>query len=235
VIDARGRTLHNAAIAAFAVDILVFYVLVTREFIPLEWRVTVPYLARLAAAGMIACWLCRARGVAPRELGLSVAGGSSDAAWTAKVVGVLLAASVVLMAIGALVLRLVPAIPLPPLELRAVGTVRYLVDNVLLAAVVEELVYRSIMVPGLEAAYGRRGAIVAGAIVFYVLHLVYARSPLMVHYVAAGAILTWVFVERRKLWICVVLHAGGNLMVVIDDVLWLAAPDVYRAILGRAP
>ncbi|MBI2933309.1 MAG: CPBP family intramembrane metalloprotease [Planctomycetes bacterium] len=230
--------MYTTALAAFAVDVSLFYFTVE----PLG--VAGQYLARAAAAGAIAAILIARGRATRRDLGLSLDEFLADAAWLAKVVLILLGLSLALMAAAVAILRLThPPLTEWPLELRDSATGRfgasqlpgYFLNALLLAPLVEEFVYRGILVPGLRSSYGPRATIVLGAAIFYALHLVYGYRLWQVHYFVAGAILTWAFLKRGKLWICVVLHAGGNVMVILDDLLLMWAPDAFRAIVGDTP
>jgi membrane protease YdiL (CAAX protease family) len=223
--------LYSAALFAFAVDATIFFFTVK----PLG--VTGQYFARATAAGLIATFLVVSHRAACADLGLALRGFGADLKWLAMVVAALLGLSIAAMAVAVGVIRIFD-LPLTdwPREMRSASQIpEYLLNGVLLAPLVEEFVYRGLMVPGLSREYGRRGAVVAGALVFYTLHLVYAQPLWMVHYLVAGAILTWAFVQRGKLWICIVLHAGGNVMVLLDDALLIWAPDVFRALVGKLP
>ncbi len=197
------------------------------------------YALRAAAAAVIAAAMIHAGAVRDRAgLGLAFAGFREDARWTLRTIAWLAAGSLVLVAAAVAGLRLAGA-PVDSwifLELGATGGPgAYVLNSILAAPLVEEFVCRSLMAPGLEANYGRRGAIAAGAVVFYVLHLGYNAPWTRFHYLAAGAILTWAYLARRKLWICVLLHAGGNVLVVADDLLLRWWPEAFKAVVGGLP
>lgn len=231
----QRRRLHSVALLVLALDTTLFYLVVRFVPLPSDIRVLLQYLVRGTAGLLIARTVIKRQILTPELLGWKAGHVRADLAWFLKCVGVLMAVSIALMGAAILVLRLIqPPLAGWPRELPSLeGLPWYLLNGVLLAALVEEFIYRSLMVPGLEAAYGRRGAIVAGSLIFYVLHLIYARPLWMVHYLAAGAILSWAFLKRRRLWICVALHAGGNILVLLDDALLLWAPSLFQALIGR--
>ena len=241
---APPRALFLIALLAFAADVLIFYFAVTpldgwsmRTFGSSEWGILAGYGLRCASAGIAAFAMVHFRAAAPADLGLRFRPFADDFRWTTRVVAALLALSVVLMGIAVVVLRILqPPLAGWPLELRKSGGLfPYFLTSIVAAPLVEEFVYRGLLTPALLAGYGRRGAVLAGGLLFWVLHLVYDKPWWMVHYFAAGAILTWAFLRRGRLWICVVLHAGGNLLVITDDLILKYAPDVFKALVGKLP
>jgi membrane protease YdiL (CAAX protease family) len=205
------------------------------------WGILAHYGLRAASAALFAGLMVTRRTVSFDELGLGRGPWREDAAWTLRCVGMLIVVSVLLIAVAVAAIRLfnIPLQNVIHLETRGKyapgGWGLYLLCSVIAAPVVEEFVYRSLLTPALRSGYGEKGAIVAGALLFYVLHLVYDRQWWMVHYLVAGGILTWAFLKRGRLWICILLHAGGNLLIVLDDALLQFAPDLLKAILGGLP
>ncbi|HZL73137.1 MAG TPA: CPBP family intramembrane glutamic endopeptidase [Planctomycetota bacterium] len=240
----RPSLLIPLALVAFSADVLIYYftILPLREWsserfeIP-SWGILAHYGLRAAFAALAAAAMVRWRALAVQDLGLRVTPFREDAAWTLRLIATLTVVSVVLIGVAVAVIRIFDLYPSPwPLETRDPGGWGYyLLCSVVAAPLVEEFVYRSLLTPALRSGYGDRGAIVAGALLFYVLHLVYGASFWKVHYLVAGAILTWAYVKRGRLWICVLLHAGGNLLVVLDDAVLQWAPNLFRAILGKLP
>lgn len=104
------------------------------------------------------------------------------------------------------------------------GMWRYLWTACLLAPVAEELLFRGVGVPALAAWVGPRWAIFLSGPIFYAFHVVYAPSrwPL-VHWAGAGWLLAYAMVRRRALWVPIVMHALGNVLMAVDDVLLLFA------------
>jgi membrane protease YdiL (CAAX protease family) len=167
------------------------------------------------------------RGIPASECGITVENFRSDAVWTAKLIAALVGIAAVLMAAGVFVIRLAKVrvdlgndLDLWPVSL-------------LCAPLAEELVYRCLLVPGLKEAYGPRTVVAFSGLLFYALHLGYQRPWWHVHYFVGGALLGWVFLQRPRLWIVVLLHTGGNLLVMADDVLWKISPDAYLKLLGQ--
>lgn len=198
----------------------------------------VQYGLRAIAATLIAGAMLRTRAVEGLAgLGLTVRGFRGDARWTLKTIALLTGVSLALMGAAILVLRAVkPSLAGWPLELRFFGPGwTHVVNSLIAAPLVEEFVCRSLITPGLVAGYGRRWAIGAGAVIFYCIHLGYGQPWWMAHYLVGGAILTWAYVARGKLWICVLLHAGGNVLVILDDLLLEHFPGVFKAIVGGLP
>ena len=185
------------------------------------------YAMRLGAASFIALLLTRRGHTTMDGLGLTFKDFGRDALWTAKLIGVLVAGAAILMAAAILVIRWRhPGVDLgADMELWPV--------SLLCAPLAEEFVYRSILVNGLKSGYGPKSTLAFSALIFYALHLGYSRPWWHVHYLFAGAILAWAFLRRPRLWIVVLLHLGGNLLVMSDDLLWRFAPAAYRALLGQ--
>ena len=169
----------------------------------------------------------KTRSATRQELGLTFAGFRSDAAWTLKVIGVLLASSIVLIAAAVLVIRL------GRFRVDIPDEVSLWPVSILCAPLAEEFVYRTLLVPGLRAGYGPRGVVLFSALLFYALHLGYRAPWWTFHYLLAGAILAWVYLQRPRLWICVLLHAGGNVMVMADDILRRVRPGALESLLGQ--
>jgi membrane protease YdiL (CAAX protease family) len=241
---APPRALFLVALLAFAADVLIFYFAVTplnswsmRNFGTSAWGILAVYGLRAASAGIAAVALVHFRAATPADLGLAFRPIAEDLLWTLRAAGALLALSVLLMGVAVALLRILePPLTGWPLELRTFdGFLPYALASIVAAPLVEEFVYRGLLTPALRSGYGHRGAILAGGLLFYVLHLVYDKPWWMAHYFVAGAILTWAFLKRGRLWICVVLHAGGNLLVITDDLILKYAPGVFKAIVGRLP
>jgi membrane protease YdiL (CAAX protease family) len=232
------------ALVAFAADVLIYYFTIEplktwsiEKFASPGWGILAHYGLRAASAQIAAFALLHWRAATPRDLGFSRGPFREDAMWTLRLVGGLVILSGVLMALGVVAIRVfdLPLGGWPRETQEFKGWGPYLLCAVVAASLVEEFVYRGLLTPALRAGYGDRGAIAAGAALFYVLHLVYGKPWWMAHYFVAGAILTWAFVKRERLWICVLLHAGGNLLVVFDDALLDFAPTLFKAIVGRLP
>jgi len=236
------------ALLAFAADVLIFYFTIVplsewsrARFGAPGWGILAHYGLRAASAALFAGLMIHWRAVSAPEFGLGAGSFRDDASWTLRLVGALAVVSIMLIAVAVAVIRLfdIPLESVIQLETRGRNAPGewglYLLCAVVAAPVVEEFVYRSLLTPALRAGYGDRGAIVAGAALFYVLHLVYDRPWWMIHYFVAGAILTWAFLKRGRLWICILLHAGGNLLIVLDDAVLEFAPNLFKAILGRLP
>jgi len=228
------------ALAAFAADVLIFYFTIeplvawskTRYATP-AWGILAQYGLRVLSAALFAGAMIHWRTLSRRDLGLGLRPFREDAGWTLRLIACLVIVSLLLIAIAVLVMRLLHFDSSHlQFETRSLGWTGYLLCSVVAAPLVEEFVYRSLLTPALRAGYGDRGAIAAGAALFYVLHLIYAQPWWRIHTLIAGAILTWAFLRRGRLWICVLLHAGGNLLVVLDDALLQIAPDILKGILG---
>jgi membrane protease YdiL (CAAX protease family) len=96
------------------------------------------------------------------------------------------------------------------------------------APLVEEMVYRLVLLTALVPWLGRWPSILISGVVFAALHWVY-RNPGPDNHVA-GFVLSWVFVRSGCPWLPVVLHAAGNALVLLFHLGlqqgWLQVPHV---------
>ncbi|HSM02058.1 MAG TPA: type II CAAX endopeptidase family protein [Acidimicrobiia bacterium] len=87
---------------------------------------------------------------------------------------------------------------------------------VVLAPVSEELVFRGVMLRGLQARYGPRPAIVGSAGAFAVVHLLDPNLLLALPlFFALGLVLGYAAVRTGRLGRAIALHAGFNLVTVV--------------------
>lgn len=85
-----------------------------------------------------------------------------------------------------------------------------------LAPIVEELIYRAVLVPAILPILGPWGAIAASGIAFAGLHQAYG-NPGPDNQVA-GFILAWAYLRSGAIWVPVALHSLGNACALIDHV-----------------
>lgn len=175
------------------------------------------------------------RRVRPADLGFSVRDWRSDLKWIFRLGWIVLGAYLLLLAAAVIAIR-AGWIPDILREYRDFVTPEmfadYLLTALLCAPVVEELVYRGFAVPTLASGFGPRGAIFVSGPVFYLLHLAYGRDPWMLHYLVAGWILGWAYVRCGRLWVPVLLHLLGNVLMGLEDAFLLFFPDLSKKILG---
>ncbi len=108
--------------------------------------------------------------------------------------------------------------PLPS-QVRSVGLAYLTWLALILAPVVEEVVYRGAICLALWIALGPWCAVLLSGAAFTYLHVSYGNfAP---NHLAAGVILSWAFVKSRQLWLAIVLHGLGNLLVLVGDLLLL--------------
>ncbi|MHC4608061.1 MAG: lysostaphin resistance A-like protein [Planctomycetota bacterium] len=196
------------------------------------------YALRGGVAVLALLVMLLSRRATPSDFGFSVTGWRSDFVWVMKVALVVLGAYVVLAAAGIAAVR-IGWLPRPDLKMYAdftdvAGMKDYILSGLICAPLVEELVYRAFAVPSLAAGFGRRWAIFLSGPIFYCLHIAYGRPPLFLHYTVAGWILAWALVRRGRLWVPVLLHFLGNVLMAADDVLLLYAPGVVEWLLPVA-
>lgn len=91
------------------------------------------------------------------------------------------------------------------------------------APLLEESIYRVALCVSLVAAVGPWKAIVTSGLAFALLHVVYGNpSP---ENLLGGFLLAWAYIRSESVLIPVLLHAGGNLLVLIWQIgawYWLA-------------
>ncbi len=193
------------------------------------------YLWRPLAAVVTAALLFRFAGVRLADLGLRRALPGTGW-WMLKVcVGVTLG-WLLLVGIGILIIR-AAELTLEVTQHRDFytrnGMLEYLLMACIVAPLLEEALYRGIAVPALADWFGRRWAIFLSGPLFYVLHLAYSGNNwLGFHYIVAGWILAWAMIRCRSLWVPVVLHSLGNLLMGLDDVLLIYFEPQVLKLLG---
>lgn len=88
------------------------------------------------------------------------------------------------------------------------------VQGCLVAPVVEEAVYRLALCPPLAAVLGPRTAVAVSTVLFAVLHVQYGKpSP---DNFAGGLVFAWAYMASGSLVVPMLLHAAGNLAVVLN-------------------
>lgn len=97
-----------------------------------------------------------------------------------------------------------------------------LIPMCLLAPLLEESIYRMVLCTGVAAALGGRWAILISGISFSLLHLLYGNPSLENQ--LGGFVLAWTFVSSGSIYVPLLLHAGGNALVLLAHAganLWL--------------
>ena len=78
---------------------------------------------------------------------------------------------------------------------------------VVVAPVTEELLFRKVILTGLEQNYGARRAILWSAFFFAVFHL----NPWQgISAFLIGIFLAWLYLNTRNIWLCIAIHAFNN-------------------------
>lgn len=80
---------------------------------------------------------------------------------------------------------------------------------VIVAPLSEEILMRGILLPGFAARYGSTRAILLSALFFACAHGSLARLP---HTFLLGAVLGWLYVQTRSLWVSIGAHMFNNLI-----------------------
>jgi uncharacterized protein len=81
-----------------------------------------------------------------------------------------------------------------------------------IAPVLEEMLFRGIMLRSFLHQYSRRNAILASSILFGLAHLNIYQFAVGV---ALGSISGWLYERTRSLWPCILLHASYNSLVTV--------------------
>jgi membrane protease YdiL (CAAX protease family) len=95
-----------------------------------------------------------------------------------------------------------------------------LLELLLIAPVLEEIVYRLCVCAVLQQAFGRTIAILCSASVFMLIH--FLRGNLDVSNGLGGIVLAWAFLTSRTLAVPILFHAAGNLLVIALHILGAA-------------
>lgn len=82
----------------------------------------------------------------------------------------------------------------------------------IVAPVIEEILFRGIILRGMLNRYEDRNAIIISAILFSLAHLNFLQIP---NAFLLGLILAYVFYKTRALWICMILHGIANIGALI--------------------
>ncbi len=79
----------------------------------------------------------------------------------------------------------------------------------IVAPIIEEVLFRGIILRGMLNRYEDRNAIIISAILFSLSHLNFLQIP---NAFLLGLILAYVFYKTRALWICMILHGIANIV-----------------------
>ncbi len=205
------KSLPFAALLAVAVDAVLVL------FIP--GPTPLVYGARLAAGSAIVIGLLL-YGVPRKTLGLSFQNARRDARWMVLCAAAVLAVYVAFLAVATVSGWILPAHLGRDFSSWSQAK-RYALNSLLLAPLVEELVYRGIVVSALRERLPRWAVLLASGAIFYLLHLSYGLDWRLFHFAIAGMILAWAYLATGKLWVPVTLHFLGNLMMGADDLIYL--------------
>lgn len=93
------------------------------------------------------------------------------------------------------------------------------------APVLEELLFRKIIIEGLEHNYGARKAIFWSAILFAVFHMNVWQG---VSAFGMGLILGWLYLKSRDIWLCIFVHSFINSIFFF---VFLASDDPFFSVL----
>jgi membrane protease YdiL (CAAX protease family) len=226
----RG-TVALAGFAAVALDMILFRLLWAKpEAIELA--------ARALSVLLILGLLLISRRATPKTLGLSAAGLGKDMRWIGKLSAVVVVGYFFFSLGFVVACRIGLVDPEPLLESRDFADLdqfrRFLRVGIIIAPVFEELVYRSLAVPALAGWLGNGWAIFLSGPLFYFLHfIIYGRPWFLFHYALAGWILAWAFIRCNKVWVPIILHCLGNVLMGSGQAVLLLAPGLVRWLIGK--
>ena len=112
---------------------------------------------------------------------------------------------------------------LPPLRsgfANAGEALPFLWQGCLWAPIEEELLYRAALCAPLAVWLGPRITVLLGGLAFAVLHLAYGN--LGPNHLFAGFVLTWAYLRSGNLLVPIALHAAGNVLVLLLNLILLA-------------
>jgi len=101
-------------------------------------------------------------------------------------------------------------------EYRWLGNALNLVLLVVMAPVVEELLFRGLLLPAWTARMGQSAAVVLSSLAFALLHVDWLGSFIF------SAVLSVVFLRTGRLWLPILIHAANNALVWILNIAGLA-------------
>jgi membrane protease YdiL (CAAX protease family) len=100
------------------------------------------------------------------------------------------------------------------------------------APVLEEMLFRGVILRAFLRQYTRRFAILWSATLFGIAHFnVYQLATAF----AAGIVTGWLYERCRSLWPCILLHAAYNGFVTYDYYVWSTRPDAETSVLSSIP
>ncbi len=203
--------------------------------------VSMPVRILLAAVALAVCWIDMATftdferasslqrlalGGVPYTLILTGVPSLRSNAWAPlpsrgywlRVIGSLLLLSLLLAAPFFLFLKATEP-GLPPSTVRLMGIGEYTKHAMVQAPLMEEAVYRGAICLSLWVALGPWLAVILSGAAFTYLHVLYGNfAP---NHIVAGVILSWAFIKSGQLWMAIGLHAAGNLLAGVMDLLFL--------------
>ena len=187
-----------------------------------------PFGAEVLAVGLVVAVVRRG------DLGLEVGAPGPDLVHVGRVVAVCGGALVVLGLAALAYVRLAGfQVELGTLNVSSLEEVGpYLVLACVQAPLFEELLYRGWIQRELRDGLGSRGAIFVSGISFWIYHWLWAGQITMPNQLAGGWVLAWSYERTRSLTTPILLHAAGNLGLVLVDVVVLTRPEWVRALLG---
>lgn len=194
------------------------------------------YLQRLAVAAVILAVLL-AWGKAKRlDVGLAFGRPRVTLVWIVVPAALVVAGAVLFSALVVLVVRATGAVvPTAPTDVFHPSQAwDYVWFGCVMAPLMEEVIYRGMLVGALDLPGRRWIAIVSSGVAFALLHIAYRRPAVYaaIEYFPVGMILAWVFLRSRSLVAPMVLHALGNLMVLLKDLFVHSHPGAVRRLLG---
>jgi membrane protease YdiL (CAAX protease family) len=101
-----------------------------------------------------------------------------------------------------------------------------------LAPVLEEWLFRGVLLPGLARNYGPTKAILQTSLLFGIIHFNPSQS---LSAFLIGLFLGWVYLRTRSLWACILVHATNNILSWASVYWTLPGSDWQQAVTAVQP
>jgi membrane protease YdiL (CAAX protease family) len=204
-----------------AADLAVAAAILTIDYALVSPPVRAGAAAR-AAAALGAWWLCHRLQRGEEDFSPHWGDARRSGAWLAGFLRRVLLPAVLIVGGCAWVLE--AWLERPILQLPSVITSReealpFLIHGVLLAPILEELIYRGLVQPRLRRALGPAISVILSGLAFWGLHCVDRGGLGSWNQLLGGWVLAWAYERTRSLLAPTVLHALGNAILLAADLL----------------
>ena len=127
-------------------------------------------------------------------------------------------------------------IPIEPTDLKNMNRAFEIFCHMcFLAPLVEELIYRGVLVSALDRLWGEAWAVAGSGAAFMLLHLLYQRPAWWApFYFLTGMLFAWAYVRSGSLLVPIALHSIGNFAAWVKDWIILEHRQLVEWVLGYA-